>query len=628
MMKEFNYDDISKSGIVSLDIEYDPAYEVHDEDFRDNFWGTGLSYHKEGQIQTYWIRDFKVIQELLDFLCENDIEIVGHYFQSDLVGFRKAGFAFKKDPIIRCTAIAWNYIEDEWTDRDLGLKTLSAKILGRERSSFEDNCDYGPDSVEFEKYAKQDVYDQLELYTLAEKKLKELGLFKTYLITTSSIVPFSDMICAGMPFDMDEAEDLYHKIGVLQDEIEHNIYQMIGKIDLNSSKQLSNRLFGELKWPTNGLKRGKSGQWPTGVQVIEKLASKYPAAELISAYRSCAKMVSTYLEPLLEQYERWGRVYDYYFLTSKTGRTRTRRIQLIPKTLGSNIKHNETLKAAFADLNLRKLFKVTKGRKLVVRDFSSLEYRTSAIAANDLVMIDMYQSYECKKCGCKGKSSTCINECPDCSESDPKLFEHGKDLHNFVRDTSNSVGAGIDRNRAKNVSFCTVFGGSAYRLSQMLNLDVKKCEKIQKALLNQFKGIHRWHKDSARIVDTTGEVRDFFGRRRKINLKKRLEGKPSQNHEWIRKGAINEIVNVQAQSPGCLIGQIALRNTRKSLIKKGLWDRCDIIGFIHDEIILETDEEIAAECDAILKHEMENAVKVSVPLKTEGSVGDSWYECK
>jgi len=633
MINEFKLEEhkenILKSGIVSLDIEFNPDASPHQKDFREHFWGNGLSYWKGDEVISFWITDKEVIQETLDFLVENHIEIVAHYAQSDIVGYLGAGFTFKEDPIIKCTCIAYNFIYDEWDDKDLGLKTLSKVFLGKDRADFQESQSYGKDSPEFIQYAREDVEDQLRLYKMAEAKLKQLDLYDTYTIVSNSVMPFADMISAGIPFDPDAAEDLYHKFCILQEEVEENIYKIIGRVDLNSPKQMQNRLFKELRYTAKGLATNKTG-YSTGAENIEKLAVKYPACELLSANRSCEKAVSTYLEPFLIQYEELGRVYDFFFLNSKTGRTRSKRIQLIPNEMGKNIRHNETLKAAFNDLILRRMFKAGKGKKLVVRDYASLEYRTSAIAANDAVMIELYQSYECK-CGCKGKSSKYVEKCPECGTPEGKKtgFTQGKDLHQFVCDVANSVGAGINRQKAKNVSFCTIFYGTAFRLSQMLGLPVDLCEKIQNSLLSRFQGIRNWHKQAERIVDTTGEVRCFMGRRRKVNLKERLANGKEENAKWIRKGAVNELINIGAQAPGCIIGQIAMQNFRKRMINKGWWKtKANIIIFCHDEIIVECDEDIAEEINEILKYEMVKAVECEVPFSTEGGVFNSWDEAK
>lgn len=627
-------DKIIASKVISLDIEYNPEANWMDLDFRDHFWGSGLSYIENNAIVSHWIRDLELIQQILDVVAENSIAVVGHFFQSDVLGFWGAGFTFKKDLDIRCTAIACNFLYEELEDSDLGLKPLANLFLNKQRTSFAENYQYGPDSPQFTQYAKEDVEDQLALYLRFEKQLKEADLFDTYLLVTGSIIPFAEMMYQGIPFDIDAAEALYHKFCILKDEIEGNIYNLIGRIDINSPKQIGNRLFNELKYYVKGLKETPTGAISTDAKNIEKLAEKYPVCELISAYRTCEKMISTYIEPFVLEYERYGKVFDYYYLTSRTGRTRTKRIQLIPTKLGKNIKHNEMLKAGFNDLKIRSMFVAGKGKKLVVRDYSSLEYRTAALAAEDRIMIDMYQTYECKTCGCTGKNNKPVKKCPKCGESDKKKFEHGKDLHAFVRDVTNETGVGIDRQKAKNVSFCIVFHGTGGKIRTDLNLkNVAMGEAIKDRLLDRFKGLKKWHDNAYIALQTTGEVRDpIFGRRRKTSLKRRLEAARLRggeyNPDYIKKSCANELINAQAQMPACILGQIAIRNFRKRVEKEGLQDKISTIIFVHDEIVVLCYEDVAEYANEMLEYEMENAVETEVPFLSEGAIVDRWSEAK
>jgi DNA polymerase I-like protein with 3'-5' exonuclease and polymerase domains len=631
--KQMIEEDIINSGIVSLDMEHNPDYSWMDPDFRQNFWGSGLSYLKDGKVISYWIRDFEMIQHILDVVCDNQIPVVGHFFQADMLAFMGAGFVFKKDPEVRCTAIAYNMLFEELSESELGLKSLASQILKKERTDFLTNAIYGPDSPEFERYAKDDVEDQLNLYLLAEPALKKINVFDAYLIVSGSIVPFSDMMFSGMPFSIEVAEELYYKFCTLKDEIERNIYQMIGRIDINSPKQLARRLFDELQYFHPKLKKTPKGQISTDVVNIEMLAEKYPVCELISAYRTCNKMISTYIEPFVEQYERYGRVYDYYYLTSRTGRTSTKRIQLIPNELGRNIKHNQMLKAAFNDLKLRRMFKAPEGKRLVIRDFSSLEYRTAAIAANDPVMIDMYQSYDCKTCGNQGKTNKVVRTCPKCGESNSKNFFQGKDLHAFVRDLCNDMGANITRQEAKAISFCIIFHGSPYKIASYLGFTKQEAIRTQQSLLDRFPGIKKWHDSAYLALKKDGVLYEpMFGRRRKTDLKKRLEqsfkSNPDTDVEYITKKCAKELINATAQMPACILGQICVKNIRARLKKEGLWGKARVIDFVHDEIGVECDEDIADYVDELVREEMETSVEVDTPFPTEGGVFFDWAECK
>lgn len=629
-------DELRISNICSIDAEWNPDDTWHQKRGRPGYhdafelWGAGLSYYKNDEIVAYYFRKRECLQTLLNFVCTNKIPMVCHFGQADVVAFIAAGYTFPEDPDVRCTAIAYNLMFENWRENQLNLKKhLIPTILKKERAGFLECAHNGPDSPEFVQYAKDDVIDQLTLYTKGEAGLKKLNLFKTYMLITKSIVPFSEMIYEGMPFDVDEAEDLYHKLSTLRDGLEETFYSMLGRVNLGSAPQLQKLLFEKNKYFAKGLKKNKTG-FSTDAGNIEKLAEKYPACEILSAWRTCDKMISTYIKPLLNQWYEYGRVYDWYFLDSKTGRVRAKMFTLIPKSLGGNIKFNMDVKAYFEDLNLRKMFKVKEGKKLVVRDFSSLEYRTAAAACKDPTLLAMYKKWDCKNCNTGGSSEIPLFKCPNCSfERDQDIFNQGQDLHNFVKDIANKYGANVTRSKAKNISFCVVFNGTVSKLVSMLNLDHKTCAKIQSAIFGKIPKLKEWQDHCLHLLETQGEIYNLFGRRRKINLKEdQSKFSDPKMKDWIKKNSHNMFVNFDPQSSGVMIAQIATRNTRKMLIKKGLWDRAKICAFVHDEIHIECDEEISEEVNEILQYEMEMAVNIGVPLLTEGSIGDSWYEAK
>ena len=627
-------DQLIKSGVCSIDAEHSPTAFIQDVDF--DLWGSGLSYLVDDKIITHWLTDREDIQEALDIVCDNDIKMVCHFGQADITMFLGANYTFKKDPDVRCTAIAYNILNENRTQSELGLKGgLLPRILNRTRAGFMECAANGPETEVFIEYAKDDVYDQLELYLIAEKALKEQNLYDLYKIVTKSIVPFSDMIYEGMPFSMENAEELYHKFTTIEEELEHSIYGAIGYIDLGSSSQLANRLFNQLKYShkMDKMKKTKTG-YSTGIDNLKILAEKYEAAELLVAWRTCSKMKSTYIDPFCEQAERYGRIYDYWFLTSTTGRTKTKRFQLIPNSLGKNIKFNKTVKAAFSDLKLRKMIKAEEGHELIVVDYSSLEYRTAAVAANDQKLISMYQTYKCSACRDVGKSNTPLYCCPKCAEVEN--FKHGEDLHAFMRDVSNKHGAGIDRSQAKGVSFCIIFGGGAWKLSQMLGLSELVCEKIIRALLDEFSGIEKWQQEMEKRVKQSNKVetRDMFGRRRKIDISERIKTDKYGNERNVRHKIKNELINFECQSPGCIICQIGLRKTRQSLKDKNLWTMPDgrkggrIISMVHDELVLHAPSEIAEQVLEVTKENMGNAITCTVPFNVEGDIAKTYAEAK
>ena len=49
---------------------------------------------------------------------------------------------------------------------------------------------------------------------------------------------------------------------------------------------------------------------------------------------------------------------------------------------------------------------------------------------------------------------------------------------------------------------------------------------------------------------------------------------------------------------------------------------------VHDELIIDAPENEVLEVKEILKDKMENAVKMSCPLKADINVGKNWFEAK
>ncbi len=85
-------------------------------------------------------------------------------------------------------------------------------------------------------------------------------------------------------------------------------------------------------------------------------------------------------------------------------------------------------------------------------------------------------------------------------------------------------------------------------------------------------------------------------------------------------------MNMPLQGSSADIIKIAMINVDKALKAAGL--KTKIILQVHDELILEAPESEAERASEILKYEMENAVKLKVPLEVEVHGGKNWYDAK
>jgi len=624
---------ITASQICSLDVEYDPTTTYLDDGFQ--LHGMGVSWiTPNGHIEGIYIRNKEDIQKILDFVGSMQIPVVGHYFLSDILAFMGAGYTFKQDLRIYSTEIAVNLIYEEWNDFDLGLKQVVPKLLGKSMTKFEEVSD-DMDSPEFVAYAVDDVVKQLELYKFCEPQLQQLKLIQPFNIICGSIHTFAEMLFEGIPIDLDVAEELFERLQMIQDDVKDQVQRTLGNIDINSPQQLSRSLFKE-----RGFHRGidlqksdKTGEIGTGEGNMKKLAEKHPVCELIMVYRSCVKAIGTYLNPLVESaIFRNGKYHDYFFLTSKTGRLRAKYIVTLPKngSMGTGVKFNEDLVKYLKDIKIRSIIKpgIIDGEEWVVIsvDYASLEYRWAALNANDRKMITMYRTCECEDCGEVYESDIPQHFCQKCKSQNIK---HGQDLHQDVCDTANEQGAGINRNKAKNVSFCTVFYGTAGRLSQMLGLPKALCQNILDSVKKRFPGIPHWHEQTRLAVLDGKAVYGKLGRRRKVNLKQRLADGKKEDEWWITKNAVNECINAPVQSDGNLLSHLGVQRVRKILKERGYYGKdAKLILYAHDEVCAIAKKDVAEDVAKTMQYAFETAITCEMPFASEYSIGASYAEAK
>jgi len=106
-----------------------------------------------------------------------------------------------------------------------------------------------------------------------------------------------------------------------------------------------------------------------------------------------------------------------------------------------------------------------------------------------------------------------------------------------------------------------------------------------------------------------------------------LPGRTSD--ENMRKSAaFRRAMNTPIQGSAADIMKIAMRNIQYRLEREGLAERAKMILQVHDEILLEADEEIAEEVAVLVKEEMENAVTLRVPLVADVGIGKDWMNLK
>ena len=359
------------------------------------------------------------------------------------------------------------------------------------------------------------------------------------------------------------------------DGILRNIYTEVGyEFNVNSPKQLGEALFDKLGLPPR--KKTARG-YSTDAETLESLRPYSPVIDEILKYRTYSKLLSTYVDGLLNAEAADGRVHSTFIQTeARTGRISSTEpnLQNIPirTELGSR---------------LRGYFVAGEGETLVDADYSQIELRILAHITGDEHMqqaflngADIHRSTAAK-----------IYHIPE-SEVTPQL-----------------------RSASKAINFGIMYGKGAYSLSKDLGIPVKEADNFLKTYLDTFPKVDSYMKDCIAHAKDKGYVETLFGRRRA------LPELASSNFQ-VRASGERMARNTPIQGTAADIIKLAMVHVWQRLREEKLQAR--LLLQVHDELIVEAPE---AECDEvkrILKEEMENVVHYSVPLTTEVGTGKTW----
>ena len=175
------------------------------------------------------------------------------------------------------------------------------------------------------------------------------------------------------------------------------------------------------------------------------------------------------------------------------------------------------------------------------------------------------------------------------------------------------------RSKAKAVNFGIVYGISEFGLAEQIDINRKEAKEYIEKYLETYHGIRDYMKNIVEETKQKGYVSTLFGRRRYI------QELNSKNY-MVRKFGDRAAMNTPIQGTAADIMKIAMIKVYNELKNRNL--KSKIVLQIHDELLIETLLEEKEEVKEILKTSMENAAKLSVPLKVEVEEGKNWYQAK
>lgn len=389
----------------------------------------------------------------------------------------------------------------------------------------------------------------------------------------------SSMECEGFLVDASGIEEYGTKLAERIDEVTKEIYEEVGyEFNLNSPKQLGEALFEKMKIPTK--KKTKSG-YSTSADVLEGLAEDYPIVAKILEYRKLAKLKSTYCDGLLKVIDKDGRIHS----TLNQTETRTGRISSTEPNL-QNIPVRSEL-----GRELRKFFIAANGNTLIDADYSQIELRVLAHIANDKNMLS--------------------------------AFNNGDDIHAItasqVFNMPLMMVTPLMRSRAKAVNFGIVYGIGAFSLAKDIGVTRAEADSYIKGYLANFNGVAKYMKNIVEKAKEQGYVTTEFARRRYLP-------ELSSSNGMLRAFGERVALNAPIQGTAADIIKIAMIRVWQRLRDEHF--EAKLIMQVHDELLVEAPESEAKKVSAIVKYEMENAVKMRVAMLAEVGIGKTWYDSK
>ena len=385
-----------------------------------------------------------------------------------------------------------------------------------------------------------------------------------------------DMELNGLKVDVDVLKSIGEELQLKQKEVEQRIYEIAGmEFNINSVKQLGEVLFERLSLPSG--KKNKTG-YSTSVEVLEKLAPNFEIARLVLEYRAVSKIISTYVNGLIDLTNENNFVHPLY----KQALTQTGRLS----SVNPNIQ-NMPIRTEMGQVIRKAFVSRFENGKILSCDYSQIELRVLAHMSDDQPMIDSFNSSE----------DFHTNTASWLYEVDPK--DVTKDM----------------RRTAKAINFGIVYGMSAWGLSESINITPFEANMyIMKYFNNHFK-VREYLDKVINDAKNNGYTKTLFNRVRYI---------PELQSSNKNLMGFGERTAMNAPIQGTAADIIKKAMVKVSEVMKGM--KSILIAQVHDELLFDVYPSELEQLQKIVKETMENVVELKVPLLVDGGAGDNWLE--
>ncbi len=509
----------------------------------------------------------KALEELRSFLSDESVKIVGQNLKYDLSVMKKyeAPFAVYFDTMIAAYLLNPN-------ERRFSLDNLAMKYLNYNTVKYEDVTVKGENFADVPievaaRYSAEDADVTYRLYEKLSKEIQENGLTRVFYDMEMPLVDvLSTMEMNGVYIDVEYLNAISKKYAERLLNIEDRIYALAGMpFNINSPKQVGEVLFHRLGLkPT---KRTKTHAFSTSAKVLEEMKEEHEIIPLLLDYRKYFKLKSTYLDALPKMVNpKTSRVHTSF---NQTG-TSTGRLSSSDPNLQNIPARNEEGR------EIRRAIRAQKtGWIILSADYSQIELRILAHLSGDPALV--------------------------------QAFKDGVDVH--LATASKVFGVKENdvtkemRRVGKMVNFAVIYGVSPYGLSKRLGISNSEAKDLISNYFRNYPKVREYLDYTIEFARKNGYVETVFGRKRSI------PGINSQNGR-IREEAKRMAVNAPIQGSAADVIKLAMLRIHEKLKKM----KAMMIMQVHDELVFELpkgEEEVVGK---LVKENMENVVKLAVPL--------------
>ena len=525
------------------------------------------------------------LQRLKVILENPKITKSGQNLKYDYIILQRNGI--KVQGITFDTLIASSLLEGHIRGHD--LDSLATRHLGLEKIPTKEIIGTGAKEITMDQagidrvseYACEDADVTLRLEKIFRTRLKpeEEDLLNNIELPLSGILAEMQMI--GIRVDGSLLQTQSKELDIVLRSITERIYEIAGReFNIASPKQLSKIMFDELGYPA--LKKTKTGH-STNEAVLRELAAQgYELPEQLLEYRQYSKLQNTYLDALPKMINpETGRIHTTF---SQTG-TATGRLSSSNPNLQNIPVRSEKGRA------IRAAFIPREGWKMLAADYSQVELRMLAHFSEDTVLTH--------------------------------AFKENEDIHRVVAAEINNVAlndvTSEQRYAAKAVNFGIIYGQTAHGLSQTTNLNRFAAQQFIDSYFTQFPNIKDFIQETIRQAHEDKGIRTMYGRFRalpELSASKKVE----------RERGEREALNTLIQGSAADLIKIAMLKVAAAISREKL--RAHMLLQIHDELVFESHPADIPALEKLVRREMEEAIKLNVPLKVDIGIGDNWLGLK